>query len=65
MRATDLEGFAWGKVIRRELFSNLDFPIGYWYEDKHNASVLYPLAESKNLTVAGTGETRSVCGKKP
>lgn len=57
VRATDLEGFAWGKVIRRELFSNLDFPIGYWYEDSIMRQVLYPLAESKNLTVAGTGET--------
>lgn len=29
----DLLGFAWGKVYRSSLFSHLQFPEGYWYED--------------------------------
>lgn len=29
----DLYGFAWGKIYRAELFENVCFPKGYWYED--------------------------------
>lgn len=29
----DLKGFAWAKVIKSELFQNLIFPEGYWFED--------------------------------
>lgn len=34
-------GFAWGKVCRRELFYNLRFPMGAWYEDTIICNVLY------------------------
>lgn len=29
----DLYGFPWGKVIKANLFKNLRFPVGYWFED--------------------------------
>ncbi|MBQ4034752.1 MAG: glycosyltransferase family 2 protein [Paludibacteraceae bacterium] len=32
-RPNDLMGFAWGKIYRNGLFSHLQFPEGYWYED--------------------------------
>ena len=53
MEATELEGFAWGKVIKRELFNNLNFPEGYWYEDSIMRQVIYSEAECRNLAVAG------------
>lgn len=27
------DGFIWGGVIKRSIFNNIRFPIGYWYED--------------------------------
>lgn len=32
-KSCDLLGFAWGKVYKSSLFSHLQFPEGYWYED--------------------------------
>ena len=29
----ELQGFAWGKLYKAELFQNICFPVGYWYED--------------------------------
>ena len=29
----DLQGFAWGKLYKAELFESICFPAGYWYED--------------------------------
>lgn len=29
----ELQGFAWGKLYKAELFENICFPVGYWYED--------------------------------
>ena len=34
-------GFAWGKVFKRELFYNVRFPIGAWFEDTIICSVIY------------------------
>ena len=41
-----LSGFAWGKVYKSELFSNLIFPEGYIYEDTMLYFMLFPLAEN-------------------
>lgn len=37
-------GYAWGKVYRRELFSKVCFPEGFWFEDTIVPSLLFPLA---------------------
>lgn len=29
----DLQGFAWGKLYKSELFKSICFPVDYWYED--------------------------------
>ena len=34
-------GFPWGKVYRRELFDDIRFPEGYWYEDTIIIMLLY------------------------
>lgn len=68
-------GYPWGKVIRRGLFNNVCFPMGYWYEDSIIANLIYPMAEititipeivlfyRKNpagYTASGAGNVRSV-----
>lgn len=35
-------GFMWGKVYRAQLFQNIHFPPGYWFEDTINIFFLYP-----------------------
>lgn len=37
-----LNGCFWGKVFRRELFSQIMLPEGYWYEDSILAHLIYP-----------------------
>lgn len=34
-------GFAWGKIYKRELFFNVRFPLGAWFEDTVICSVIY------------------------
>ena len=34
-------GFPWGKVIRSELFSDIQFPEGYWFEDSLMRQIVY------------------------
>ena len=46
-------GFAWGKVYRSELFRNVHFPPGYWFEDTLNVFYLYPLSH-RIVHVPGT-----------
>lgn len=48
-----LPGYAWGKLIRRDYFSHLCFPSGYWYEDSVNAHILFPLLLQNRETVVG------------
>lgn len=48
-----LPGYAWGKLIRRDLFAHLQFPLGYWYEDSINAQLLFPLLLRNQETVVG------------
>lgn len=40
---TDITG--WGKVYKAELFTNLRFPEGYWYEDSIFAQIVWPLTK--------------------
>ena len=36
----NVSGFLWSSVIRKSLFNNLRFPIGYWYEDMMTRSLV-------------------------
>ena len=38
----NLWGFAWAKVFKAELFKDICFPQGYWYEDTIVSYILYP-----------------------
>lgn len=40
-----LFGFAWGKVYRREVFKNVEYPLGYWNQDTLTWMILEPLAK--------------------
>lgn len=40
----DLDGVPWGKVIKSELFANVQFPEGFFFEDSVMALVVYHLA---------------------
>lgn len=48
-----LPGYAWGKLIRRDCFSHLRFPPGYWYEDTINAQLLFPALLKNQETAVG------------
>lgn len=37
-----LHGFPWGKVYKSELFKNIHFPNGYWFEDTINNLIIFP-----------------------
>ena len=45
-------GFACGKVYKAELFRNIHFPPGYWFEDTINAFFLYHICR-KRIPVKG------------
>lgn len=49
-----LNGFAWGKVFKREFFQKVQFPEGYWFEDTMLYFLIYRLAEGH--TIASTSE---------
>ena len=40
-----LSGYAWGKMLRRSLFEELQFPEGYWFEDSVMSWLVYPQAK--------------------
>ncbi len=40
----ELTGFPWGKLYKSELFYNVSFPEGYWYEDSLMRQIVYPCA---------------------
>ena len=40
-----IPGMTCGKLFRRGLFSELQFPQGYWYEDSIICQILFPMAE--------------------
>lgn len=39
---SQVQGFPWGKVFRNELFSDICFPEGFWFEDTVNSFLVYP-----------------------
>lgn len=47
-----LNGCFWAKAFKRELFNNIIFPEGYWYEDSILAHLIYPRMNSY-VTVEG------------
>lgn len=42
----ELSGFAWGKIFSTDLFSNANFPEGYWFEDTVLPTIIFPLADA-------------------
>ena len=40
------QGYPWGKIFRRELWENVRFPKGFWFEDTIIKLVLYGLADT-------------------
>lgn len=42
---SDLQGFPWGKIYKAELFSDVCFPVGFWYEDSIISWIIYPRAK--------------------
>lgn len=66
-----LHGHAWGKLYKRELFANLGFPEGYWYEDSLLSFLVFSMArniwQSAQMTTAyrinQSGIVRSSKGK--
>lgn len=44
-KAINHPGYAWGKVFKRELFNQIRFPYGAWYEDALICSIIYRLAK--------------------
>ena len=45
-QAGRLPGFAWGKVFKAELFKNIIFPPGMWYEDTIMGMCVFPLIKT-------------------
>jgi hypothetical protein len=39
-----MSGYAWGKVIRKELFRTVCFPAGHWFEDAIMATLIFSQA---------------------
>ncbi len=44
-KPNELPGFAWGKLYKNHLFSHLQFPEGYWYEDTMCNFLILPQCE--------------------
>ena len=42
-------GYIWGKLFKREIFTNLKQPLGYWFEDMINDLIINPLYQIKVL----------------
>lgn len=61
----DCEGYAWGKIIRREMFEQLDFPISYWYQDSLMRQLLLPLAKTQGKTVWGVEDSVVLYSQNP
>lgn len=67
----EIHGHAWGKLYRRELFAELCFPEGYWYEDSVLSFLVFSLAKkiyvSKQMAYAyrinESGIVKSSVGK--
>ena len=42
---SEMKGFPWGKVYKAEIFKDICFPEGYWFEDTNGAMLLVPIAK--------------------
>ena len=42
----NIPGFPWGKVIRASLFTQLRFPLSYWFEDSIFSQIIFPRCRS-------------------
>jgi len=52
VRASTLSGYPWGKVYKSQLFADVQFPIGYWFEDTLGPYVVYPRAVRRAVVSA-------------
>ena len=57
MPAIKLDGYAWGKLIKRSLFDNAVFPAGYWYQDSLMRQVIFPLSDKLGYRTVGIGDS--------
>lgn len=70
-----LNGCFWGKVFRREIFSHIILPEGYWFEDSILAHLIYPKITSfysvdgcmyayrsnpQGITISSRGKAKSI-----
>lgn len=53
MPAARLDGYAWGKLIKRSLFDQAVFPAGYWYQDSLMRQVIFPLSDKLGYKAVG------------
>ena len=54
--AISLDGYAWGKIIRRSLFDHAVFPKGYWYQDSLMRQIIYPMADKLGYKSVGISD---------
>ena len=45
-----ITGYPWGKILKKELFSKVQFPLNYWFEDTIVWMILEPLCARKVTT---------------
>lgn len=46
----NIKGHAWGSVIKKEIFDNIRFPVGYWYEDMVMKMLVMPKCNKIKIT---------------
>lgn len=51
---TDLDCYLWGSIIKKDLYKDINFPDGYWFEDMINKLLVLPkvkkfIVETENL----------------
>ena len=42
-------GYVWGKIYRSELFKNIGFPEGYWFEDTLNSLIIADMSKHNSI----------------
>lgn len=48
---SNLSGFVWGGVFKKTMFKDVEFPVGFWYEDMITSLLLFKLA--KRIVILG------------
>ena len=46
----NIKGHAWSSVIKKEIFDNVRFPVGYWYEDMVMKMLVMPKCNKIKIT---------------